>query len=733
MVRSGDLDAVAAVEFQTSDATAKAGEDYTPATGALTFGIGQASQTLRIAILNDGLREQPATETFLVTLASPSPNAVLGARAGATVTIEDNDPGFQVEFAAYRAQEDSGSVVVAITRGPDENSAASVQYATAAQTATAGSDYAEASGALSFAAEEKLKLVPILILNDGLSEPEERFRLTITNAVGNALGTRTSATITVIDNDSGVEFLNNQVWVHEDRAGVGLKVVRGNDRLLQPFAVNYTVADLSATAGEDHLAASGGLEFAAGETSKELWIPVVNDALLEPDEKFRLQLSNPTGGIALGRSSNLACTVTICDATGLQTRRFRGIDLSGDRANLGLAGGVPKRFLPFYSIFQLEASADLAQWQALKLFGYPNQSVELPVFNDVPTVQMPRRFYRMPATPLVTPSVPPSGPHSVGITRRQITDLSRRNRYDISTNSSFMISIWYPAEPRPGQRPDAYEEQPLATSLQWQTAAWMDRAPLFSSYSFLDAPPRLSAGGYPVVLHSHGLGSARYENMERAEHLASHGYVVVTVSHSDAGAEVFPDGSLFLRPQAPAATAAGFKDRVLDMIRTADELERINRGDELLAGVLDLERVAATGFSWGCHTAAEFCRVDPRGKVVVSLDWGSATDFTAPDLLRLGTQKPCLMLNASGNLSQVLFDHATRDAYWIQISNTEHLSFHGYDWFTFPNSASAREATRTITAYTLSFLNKYLQNRDDGLLNGPSSAYPRATVFKRKP
>jgi hypothetical protein len=49
-----------------------------------------------------------------------------------------------------------------------------------------------------------------------------------------------------------------------------------------------------------------------------------------------------------------------------------------------------------------------------------------------------RRFYRTTARHLATPFPKPAGPFPVGITYRLMRDDSRRNRYFVSTNGSFM-------------------------------------------------------------------------------------------------------------------------------------------------------------------------------------------------------------------------------------------------------------------------------------------------------
>ena len=59
--------------------------------------------------------------------------------------------------------------------------------------------------------------------------------------------------------------------------------------------VDYATADGSATAGEDYTATSGTLAFAAGETSKTVNVPVLDDAVDEGEETFVLRLSNAAG------------------------------------------------------------------------------------------------------------------------------------------------------------------------------------------------------------------------------------------------------------------------------------------------------------------------------------------------------------------------------------------------------------------------------------------------------
>lgn len=61
-------------------------------------------------------------------------------------------------------------------------------------------------------------------------------------------------------------------------------------------SVDYATEDDSATAGADYTATSGTLTFAAGETTKTIIVPVLNDAHDDDGETMKLTLSNAVGG-----------------------------------------------------------------------------------------------------------------------------------------------------------------------------------------------------------------------------------------------------------------------------------------------------------------------------------------------------------------------------------------------------------------------------------------------------
>src|SRR5262249_26424971 len=67
--------------------------------------------------------------------------------------------------------------------------------------------------------------------------------------------------------------------------------------------VDYATADGSAFAGSDYVATGGSLVFAPGETAKTVSVQVNADTLIEGDEAFFIDLSNPVNATIAGARS----------------------------------------------------------------------------------------------------------------------------------------------------------------------------------------------------------------------------------------------------------------------------------------------------------------------------------------------------------------------------------------------------------------------------------------------
>ncbi|MEN8216337.1 MAG: Calx-beta domain-containing protein [Pseudomonadota bacterium] len=98
----------------------------------------------------------------------------------------------------YSVVENRRQAIITVIRSG--SGAASVNYATSDNTATAGSDYVQTTGTLSWAdGESTEKTFAVTIINDGKSEGNEDFTITLTSPVtGEILG---NATVTITDDD----------------------------------------------------------------------------------------------------------------------------------------------------------------------------------------------------------------------------------------------------------------------------------------------------------------------------------------------------------------------------------------------------------------------------------------------------------------------------------------------------------------------------------------------------
>ncbi len=119
-------------------------------------------------------------------------------------------------------------------------------------------------------------------------------------------------------------------------------------------------------------------------------------------------------------------------------------------------------------------------------------------------------------------------PHAVGTVSRMLTDASRTNRFNIRTNSSFMVTVWYPAQTQTGPRPAPYLDRPLAERSAYWSATYASRVPAIVEFAAADALVAADPGRFPVVFYAHGLGhqmdrGVRAENSERLEELGELG------------------------------------------------------------------------------------------------------------------------------------------------------------------------------------------------------------------
>jgi hypothetical protein len=180
-------------------------------------------------------------------------------------------------------------------------------------TAVSGSDYTNTPITVNFANAETSKTVTIPIINDTVYEPTETVNLTLSNPTGGAtLGTQKTATLNIVDNDAipgAIQFSNTAYSVNENGTVVNAVTLTRTNGSDGAVSATINLTNGTATTGSDYTNTPITVNFANGETSKTVTIPIINDTQFEPDETINLTLTNPQGGATLGTQITAILTI----------------------------------------------------------------------------------------------------------------------------------------------------------------------------------------------------------------------------------------------------------------------------------------------------------------------------------------------------------------------------------------------------------------------------------------
>ncbi len=244
------------------------------------------------------------------------------------------------------------------------------------------------------------------------------------------------------------------------------------------------------------------------------------------------------------------------------------------------------------------------------------------------------------------PELSARGPHAVGVrtlqfTRKDVPDFARAAtmkpvpdplpRYD----RPLTVEVWYPAALAAGQAQSTTYHDVLGSG---PNDPKRPNTPFeIPGRAARDAKPDAS-GPYPLVIVSHGYAGSRYLMTYLCENLASKGYVVAAIDHTDS------------TNADKAAFSSTLANRPLDDQAVLDGLGGLAAAGSgsFLSGVLDANNTALIGYSMGGYGALNFAgagftpqalplvpgnalaarqtgayRVDPRLKAVVAFaPWG---------------------------------------------------------------------------------------------------------------
>jgi hypothetical protein len=193
VLRQGGSGSAVNVKYATQDDTAKKDIDYSATGGTLSFGPKDIGRVFTVRVKDN--TKASGNKKLKLVLKDPTGGAQLGVQREALLMIIDDELAkagtgtLQFGEKKYAVSEDQKEAVISVVRVGGLRGTISVGYATADDSAKAGSDYLSVSGRLTFLPNETGKTFTVPIIHDGTNEQLETIFLRLSSP---SRGTRIS-------------------------------------------------------------------------------------------------------------------------------------------------------------------------------------------------------------------------------------------------------------------------------------------------------------------------------------------------------------------------------------------------------------------------------------------------------------------------------------------------------------------------------------------------------------
>ena len=353
----------------------------------------------------------------------------------------------------------------------------------------------------------------------------------------------------------------------------------------------------------------------------------------------------------------------------------------------------------------------------------------------------------------------PTGEYSVGITYLGFTDDSRKELFDDSQESYREITVkaWYPSDNK--SNPEHYFLDAEAEFVMKYFQFPVLYKDLITNSS-RDVPVSSRENKYPILIFSHGWGEHYSQNTILMEELASHGYIVFSISHHyECKYSSFPDGRLIYidlnnsrfqkimqEQQNPKAmellqktfNASSDEERMQVLVETSntlpmiltespkhwaedlafiiDRLNDIDSKDKIFKDKLDIEAIGMFGMSLGGLATTGICLTDKRVKAGISIDGGLFGTLIDGKL-----QTPFMYLNSRRYLGygKIFTGKSVVDCYSLSVKDSGHYNFSDYSIYPVPSigfllgTIDGEKTIEIMNVIVLAFFDKYLKERED--------------------
>jgi hypothetical protein len=279
---------------------------------------GPAQQTSNLGPIVQEIIGQPGWSAgndiaFIISGNGDRVAEAVGGAFGAVLTIEFFPPGEVLPVVTVGANANASEPDIdgqlTFTRTGPTTDPLPVNYAVGG-TAGANVDYTALSGTVTIPSGQTTTTELVQVIDDIEEEPNETVTLTITTDPAYTVGSPSSDTVTIFDDDALPVVT---VTASDPDAGEpsdsGTFTFTRTGSTTGPLSVDYTVAG-TATGGSDYQALSGSVTIPNGQASATVPVTVIDDSDPEPAETVVVTLS-ASASYTIGAPSS--GTVTISD------------------------------------------------------------------------------------------------------------------------------------------------------------------------------------------------------------------------------------------------------------------------------------------------------------------------------------------------------------------------------------------------------------------------------------
>lgn len=292
-----------------SDYSQSGAASFTPTTGTVTFSPGSSTAVVTIDPSADSTVEPDETVDLTLTAGS---GYNVGSPASASGTIINDDTDVSVAVSPASVTEDGATnLSYTFSRVGVTSNSLTVNFSVGG-SAGFGSDYSQSgaasftptTGTVTFSPGSSTAVVTIDPSADSTVEPDETVDLTVTAGAGYNVGSPSSASGTIVNDDTDVTVAVSPASVSEDGATNLVYTFTRTGVTSTALTVNFSVGgsatfgagnDYTETGAASFTGSSGSITFGAGNSTATVTVNPEADSTVESDETVDLTVTAGTG------------------------------------------------------------------------------------------------------------------------------------------------------------------------------------------------------------------------------------------------------------------------------------------------------------------------------------------------------------------------------------------------------------------------------------------------------